>query len=149
MYPRLSPLKSFCPGYFRSSSFLETASYAEAPCVFPDFSPFPLPRGRHSQKMGYLIQGPASMLLPLIYRDICMSYIGSSLPFFRPRIVKVAFCTDLSAAFSCCTVFGDLSVSIPVALVHLFNCCVILRWVSQRQSSIRFCCVKLHFVRSF
>ena len=29
---------------------------------------------------------------------------------------------------------------IPVAVVHLFNCCVILHWGSQLQSFIRFCC---------
>ena len=102
MYPRLSCLRSFLPWLFQVLCIpKETASYAEAPCVFPDFSPFPLPlpRGRYYQKMGYLIQGPAFMLLLLICRDISSSYIGYSFPFFRPHILKVAFCTNLPAVF--------------------------------------------------
>lgn len=142
MYPRLSCLRSFLPWLFQVLCIpKETASYAEAPCVFPNCSPFPLPRGRHSQKVGYLIQGPTFMLLLLICRDISSSYIGYSFPFFRPHMLKVAFCTNLPAVFfSCHTVFRDLSVLIPVAVVHLFNCCVVLHWGSQLQSFIRFCC---------
>lgn len=79
----------------------ETASYAEALCVFPDFSPFPFPRGRHAQKTS-----SRGLLLLLTCRDICMSYVGYSFPFFQPHILKVAFRTDLSAVFSCCTVVG-------------------------------------------
>lgn len=49
----------------------------EDPCVFPSsLSPPSLSRGKHFQKLVCVIQGPVSMLLLLIHRDVSVNDVG-------------------------------------------------------------------------